>query len=526
MKAISDFSRGLPVRILTVLLVLVLTVPAVSGCFAYDIIKLLPFKTEETVESEESSGASIEITTENTTIATTEPEPEPVFVQDLAVLERYGVGVDGKTDSSKVSSGDMFELMVESYEAIAGEVDISLMSPFYETSEHIRKLTRLEVYHSDYFYPSEDPAEISYSGASFWLFEIYRALLEKTPERVDERAYPSDLLAYINMSSALSSWRPEAIEKNVFSLSNLLRPLGAFKASQPLTRLNAARMMVAAYEQSTNKSLETWPANKPVDTEDISAWKANNFFVWPESEYFEPDLTGAWNDLYFLGADSYDWQLRSELQPADQACPYGAVVSAFAVLLETAAEFEITTDTELIVLNERPYPWYINQRETGEYGAVNCMPSCIEMSMRYQNLTVVPSAESLRAAWPLDGMGWTDILAEDLMIEHGLVFGTAYATDVETTLQQMMVELDAGNILYVMYIEDYATEGHAVILKGYRVQGDIIEFVVSDPDSSQIGPFGYVEYLRDARIMIEGILKHVPRYFVIPPEENVDEAMG
>jgi hypothetical protein len=90
----------------------------------------------------------------------------------------------------------------------------------------------------------------------------------------------------------------------------------------------------------------------------------------------------------------------------------------------------------------------------------------------------------------------------------------------------MMAELDAGNILYVMYIEDYATEGHAVILKGYRVQGDIIEFVVSDPDSSQIGPFGYVEYLRDARIMIEGILKHVPRYFVIPPEENVDEAMG
>ena len=143
------------------------------------------------------------------------------------------------------------------------------------------------------------------------------------------------------------------------------------------------------------------------------------------------------------------------------------------------------------------------------------MPSCIEMAIRYQGLTKIPSAEQLRAENPMDGLGWHDVLAENVMKQYGLQFTDSF----EIKLQTMLDYLNQGNVLYVMYRDPIAEYGHAVILKGYWKQGDSVDFIVADPNSNTYGPFGYLETLMDAESMISQMESHVPRYFIIPAGE-------
>ncbi len=328
------------------------------------------------------------------------------------------------------------------------------------------------------------------------------------------------MLPLINISSALYGWKPGDAEAINFSLDDLLLAEMSNKADQPLTRQTASHMLVNAFEEVTGDDIKVYQDYRLPDTPDVESLKATNFFFWPEEQAFMPDIQGNWDDDVFLGSYVYDSQLSDVIGGYDRICPYGAIISAVTSLLESSYQFDIAPLNEQIVLNERPYPWHIYQIDTGEYGDVNCMPSCVEMSMLYQGLENPPNAESLRALYPLDGMGWTDYLAETLMLENGLEFSSSWAESYDSSIDEMLSYLDQGNILYVMFRDEYTEgEGHAVILKGYRRVGEELEFIVSDPNYTQIGPFGYPEYYTDAQKMVEDIIRHVPRYFIIPPGE-------
>jgi hypothetical protein len=142
------------------------------------------------------------------------------------------------------------------------------------------------------------------------------------------------------------------------------------------------------------------------------------------------------------------------------------------------------------------------------------MPACVEMALRFQGLTEVPSAEELRNEYPFDGEGWNDVLAENVMLKYGLNFTYTFDLDLDT----MLSLLDEGNILYVMYrdLDSINDIGHSVMIKGYWKLGNKISFIVSDPNYNFLGPFGYLEYTKDAQTMISDMERHVPRYFIIP----------
>lgn len=82
-----------------------------------------------------------------------------------------------------------------------------------------------------------------------------------------------------------------------------------------------------------------------------------------------------------------------------------------------------------------------------------------------------------------------------------------------------MTLLDKGNILYVIYRKLSSQECHAVIIKGYWKLGSSVNFIISDPDYNMVGPFGYLEYTKDAQTMLSDIERHIPRYFIIPKGE-------
>lgn len=80
----------------------------------------------------------------------------------------------------------------------------------------------------------------------------------------------------------------------------------------------------------------------------------------------------------------------------ESKAPYGSVVAALATLMKSYEGSEQNVIKEKIVLNERPYEWYVYQQDTGEFCQANCMPSTVEMALSYQGLSDVPSAETLR----------------------------------------------------------------------------------------------------------------------------------
>jgi hypothetical protein len=109
------------------------------------------------------------------------------------------------------------------------------------------------------------------------------------------------------------------------------------------------------------------------------------------------------------------------------------------------------------------------------------------------------------------------VVAENVMLQFGLEFTDAFDTTVD--LDKMLDHLDKGNILYVMFRELDIPEGHSSMIKGYWKLGNHVQFIVSDPNYNMMGPFGYLEYLKDAETMLLDMERHLPRYFIIPPGE-------
>lgn len=503
--------RGAKLKLFIVLLLV--SGMVLSGCSL--IADFLPDikPAEQTLQPTES-----EINIETDPKPTPTPTPVPVFVKQASALESQGFELPRKKASASLSQIELMDILAQVYEFIGGPIDISLMNPDYGVSEGVRKMTRVGLYYEDSYYSQDPKARITYSDVSYWLFELRRKLILNSAARPDKTAYPQDLLQTVNISSALYGWKPGDSDASTFTLDDLLPAEMRKQIDLPLTRQVASHIMVNAYEQVTDSEIQIYQDYRLPDTPDTESLKATNFFFWPQETGFIPDMQGEWDDDFFLGYYNYDSKLSEVIGGYDRICPYGAIISSITALIDSDYQFNVVTADELIVLNERPYPWHIYQIETGEYGDVNCMPSCIEMSMRYQGLENVPSAESLRAQHPLDGMGWNDYLAETMMLEYGLEFYSSWAESYDSSIDEMLGYLDQGNILYVMYRDEYTEgEGHAVILKGYRRLGENLEFIVSDPNSTTIGPFGYPEYFCDAKKMVEDIIRHVPRFFIIPP---------
>lgn len=434
------------------------------------------------------------------------------FEMDIEYLSDKNIKLPDLPPDSTMMEEQFLSLITETYESLGGEIDISKVNPRNGFSDAVKKMTMIEAYDSYFIKNDMLNADLDYGTVAYWLMKLQDAIQKRVYFRHDSTARINDLLKRINVSTVLHTWKEDVNDGKYFTIDDLLE--GKEISEEILTKLMAAEMMVAAYEDVCGE-IQTTQILKPKDTDDINAWKSNEFFFWAESRNFEPEKTGNWNDWAFMSAIIYDSQLCLGLKLDESKVPYGAVVAALASMVRGYEGVEQNLIEEKIILNERPYNWYVSQQETGEYSEVNCMPSCVEMAMRYQGFSNTPSVEELRKANPLNGLGWNDVLAEVVMLQYGLKFIDSF----DINLDQMLDLLDNENILYVMYNDPGSQMGHSVIIKGYWKLGSSVNFIVSDPNYNLVGPFGYLEYTKDASTMLSDIERHVPRYFIIPKGE-------
>lgn len=434
------------------------------------------------------------------------------FEKDVEYLRQKGLNLPDVAADSGMKLEIFLSLLVEAYESLGSEIDISKVNPKYEASDTVKKMTLIGVYDNQFEIVDPLNSDLEYGLVAYWLMKLQDSIQKRYYSRSDPSATIGDLLQRINTSTALHTWTEAANETRTYALDDVLK--GEANSDQQLTRLMAAEVYVSTYEAIFGE-IEIVPESKPKDTEDINAWKSNNVFFWSESGDFEPGKTGNWDDWSFMSAISYDATLRSDLNKEESKAPYGSVVVALATLLKSYEESKPNVIEEKIVLNERPYDWYVYQQETGEYSPNNCMPATVEMALKYQGIPDVPSAETLRKDNPWNGLGWTDGVAESVMLQYNLKFTDSF--DATLDLNKMLDYLDKGNVLYVMFRESDNPEGHSSLIKGYWKIGDQVNFIVSDPNHNTMGPFGYLEYVKDAQTMLLDMERHLPRYFIIPP---------
>lgn len=438
---------------------------------------------------------------------------QTVFDTDIIYLSEKGIELPDVAPDKEITTEVFLSLMVEMYEAIGGEIDISKVNPRSTQSDVVKKITLINVYENLFMVDNTLDSKVEYGAAAYWLMKLQDSVQNCLYWKSDRTATTGDLLRRINVSNALHTWTEDTQEMKTYTLADLVKD--EIGLNQPLTRLLAAEMLVSAYEDIAGE-IKVSEESKLSDTDNIYALKANQFFFWPETDQFEPEKLGKWDGWSFTSAIIFDSQVQLTTISEGTTVSYGAVISAMVSFIRGYEEMEQSKIEELIVLNERPYDWYVYQHDTGEYGYNNCMPASIEMSLRYQALPHIPSAEQLRADNLMDGMGWYDQLAEDVMKQYGLQFTDSWDINQDT----MVKYLDEGNILYVMYWSPNLEIGHASLIKGYWKKGDSIEFIISDPNHNMYGPFGYQENIVDAKTMMSNMEIHVPRYFIIAPTNN------
>lgn len=438
---------------------------------------------------------------------------QTAFDQGILYLSEKGIELPDVTSDKEISTEEFLSLMVKLYEAIGGEIDISKVNPRSSRNDVLKKMTLLNVYEDFFIKDNTLDSKVDHGTAAYWLMKLQDSVQNRLYWKSNKTATTGDLLRRINVSNALHTWSEDTQEVKEYTLVDLVGD--KIELDQPLTKLLAAEMLVSSYEDIAGE-IKVSEETKFTDTDNIYALKANEFFYWTETDQFEPEKLGEWDDWSFTSAIIYDSQVQVSRIPDGTNVSYGSVISAMVSFLQGYENMEQTKVEELIVLNERPFDWYVYQFDTGEYGYNNCMPASVEMAMRYQELSQIPSSEKLRADNLMDGMGWYDQLAEDVMAQYGLQFTESWDINLDT----MLKFLDEGNILYVMYWNTNIEQGHASLIKGYWKKGDRIEFIISDPNHNLYGPFGYQENIVDAETMMANMEIHVPRYFIIPPANN------
>ncbi len=438
---------------------------------------------------------------------------ETAFDKDILYLNEKGIELPKMAADDELTTEVFLSLLVKLYEAIGGEIDISKVNPRSSKSDAVKKMTLIDVYEDLFIVDNTLNSKLDHGAAGYWFMKLHDAVQERLYFNSDKIATTGDLLRRINVSNALHTWTKDREEMKAYSLADLVGD--GTRLNQALTRLLAAQMLVSAYEDTVGE-IEVSKEAIFRDTDSIYAMKANQFFFWPETDQFEPEKLGYLNDWSSTSAIIYDSQVQINKVSDEANVSYGAVISAMVSFLEAFEDMEPNKIEEIIVLNERPYDWYVYQLDTGEYGYNNCMPASIEMAMRYQELEYIPSTEQLRAENLMDGMGWYDLTAENVMKQYGLQFTDSWEINQDT----MMKYLDEGNLLYVMYWNPAIEFGHASLIKGYWKKGESVEFIIADPLHNFYGPFCYKETIVDAATMISNMEMHVPRYFIISPASN------
>lgn len=152
---------------------------------------------------------------------------------------------------------------------------------------------------------------------------------------------------------------------------------------------------------------------------------------------------------------------------------------------------------QLNLSNNRNYPWYMDQLNTGTYNISNCGPTATAMAMKWSNSKSKVTGESLRGEI-VKGGGWWD--TED--VRHTLEkYHIPYDRLLFHGSQTLISLLDRGDVALLCLDNSYIQKGsrdasspygryydtvggHFLIVKGYKRTNGKLYFEVYDPNNN------------------------------------------
>ncbi len=144
---------------------------------------------------------------------------------------------------------------------------------------------------------------------------------------------------------------------------------------------------------------------------------------------------------------------------------------------------------------DRPYDWYVDQADTGQYSGNNCGPSSVAMAMKWYNQNSTNTAADARRTYP-NGGGWW--YTSDIINYLGL-YSIPHTISAFTGTNQIVEILNQKNLVILCISTAYLTRdytdqrrtgrfydyasGHFLVVKGWRRTNSGLFFEVYDPNN-------------------------------------------
>lgn len=410
------------------------------------------------------------------------------------------------------------KLLVDIYEDLAGhEIDTTNIIDTVNPME--QKALALDLFNASLVtqdeYDLEDIGvveEYAIDTILRWHERIFRDLYGKSTQP----ATVQDAWDLISLASKLtnSNWANSESLEEIEKLMTM---------DQPLTRLNLAQILVIVEENRLGKEIEhSYLYRKEMsDTKDLYAKKVDIQGLLPryyDNNAFYPDKILQYRQLYEPILSFINMVCGDRIDEWENVT-FQEVLKLIWATLDTFESYDIKPYREKLVINERPYDWYIDQANTGQYSHVNCMPACMEMVLKWRDPSNSISTEQLRNQYICDGHGWYDIGLANQLDAHNI----PHTLETEFTLEIILSHLDNGNILIAMYNNGDREEGHAVVVKGYRQIPAGTWLICNDPSSFMpINKYGNLDGIgreKEAQELLWEMERHSSFYFVIPPAD-------
>lgn len=439
---------------------------------------------------------------------------------------------------SPATVADMLQLLVAFYEGLAGEeidhsaINNGLVSPV------MRKAAQADIYIYQPLQASADGSAEGWEACGLfaaiemmggWIRSAEDHLLGLSGAAATPQSVAQMAALYCRWLAIAADGKPELSLKDPAALVGALYP-----EEEDIDRAGLAGVLVSIYEDTLGQEIpiERSQIRQINDTDDTAAQKALSAELmspYPSYCSFTPGLTVRRHDLPNQLAVFVDGLGRANYtaQPGNTAeaywefmfgqIDYGQALHMAMELYDFYYEMGYKHHNLFAVRNDRPYDFYYCQEDTGRYSAVNCMPTATAMALKWYDVSLDVSPESLRGEYPNNGWGW-DIRPVMQALDSRDV---AYDIVVDPTLRQMQDQLEQGYLLFCQMNEhDVAQSGHCFVIYGYEKKGDSLWFYLHDPADGGLDKYG-LQANRGKRVEAHYALWIVRRftgmYLAIPP---------
>lgn len=399
-----------------------------------------------------------------------------------------------------ITHAQLLGILVSAYEFFAGEeVDESGITSKLSTEKSMRKALELGLIND--YEVSWAHLPVTRQSAAACLLALKNAMRTRlygsATQQADVSSAADELAAALKICGIITD------------MPTALRFTECMDGNLPLTRAGLCEVLVRTYEGIYGE-IDLGNIKVPEDTDSAYVLKALTCgFMrrYEVSNTFEPDAPVQLRQLAapILRMAARDERTREGMERAEVRRAAAELIMSFVGMPRAGREC-----TEK--LNEVGWNWYVNQLNTGQYSANNCMPACGEMVLNYIDRENKTSAAMLRALSPHEGEGWYDVEFFDVMADCGVKLESEY----DMCVQNMLRDIDDGHILVVMCNFEGNRSGHAMVVFGYERIASGTWFICNDPESSATDKYGKPDgYMRrvEAQELVMAMKRHVPRYF-------------